>query len=149
MVTIPAHWLLDLAILVNRLSLGMLFVFAGYGKIFDMGVGKFYAEGFLKLKPAWLPELVGRPYGYALPFMELIFGAMLVLGLLTRVTATILFLMLVSITIALIVAHGPSGGQGGYFHTNVILVTLAFLLAVVGPGRWAVDRFVCCRGRKG
>jgi uncharacterized membrane protein YphA (DoxX/SURF4 family) len=136
--------LLGLALLVNRLLLGVLFIYASIGK-FRMGVGDFYEKGFKPLAPSWLPAFLASPYGHAVPFLEMIVGVLLVLGLLERLTAAVAFLMIASFTIALCAKLGLSGGQPGLFHSNFFLMGLTFLLAAAGPGCCSVDK--CLRGR--
>lgn len=125
------------ALLLNRLALGMFFLLAGLAKI-RMGSGVFYREGFTALKPAWFPEVFARPYGHALPFLELMVGTLLVIGLLSRLTAGVIAIMLASFTVALWAA-GMFFQGGGPFHTNVVFLTLAILLAATGPGRYSLD----------
>lgn len=126
------------ALLLNRLSLGVFFLLAGIGKL-RMGPAVFYREAFVKLRPSWLPESLASPYGHALPFLEFAVGALLVLGLLTRLTAGVVALMLASFTIALWVAGMFFAPGGAPFHTNVVFLTLAILLATTGPGRYSLD----------
>ncbi len=128
----------DLALLANRLSLGLFFLLAGWQKVTN-GVGAFYEKVFLPLKPAWLPDWFAVPYGHAVPFAEVGVGVLLILGLLGRWAAGIAALMLLSFTVALAVA-GHFFANAGPFHTNVVFITLAVLLAVLGPGDLSVDR---------
>lgn len=131
---------LGVALLLNRLSLGLLFLLAGWAKL-KMGPAKFYQEAFLMLRPAWLPEPLASPYGHALPFLEFLVGAMLMVGLLSRITAGAMALMLLSFTIAL-AAAGMFFQGGAPFHTNVIYITLAVLLAATGPGAYSLDHLI-------
>ncbi len=128
------------ALLLNRLSLGAMFLLAGIGKL-KMGPAAFYRDVFLSIRPSWLPEVLAWPYGHALPFLEVLVGALLVVGLFARVTAGGMALMLASFTIALWAA-GMFFQGGAPFHTNVILLTLAILLAVMGPGRYSLDHLI-------
>lgn len=135
----PTHWIVHLAILLNRAALGLYFFLAGAEK-FSHGLAAFYLDKFLALKPAWLPEAAAQPYGYALPFLEVIFGLLLVVGMFGRAVAVVLTLMLLSFTIALVTNLGDiAAGSPGPFHPNIIFVTLALMLAVTGPGRYSVD----------
>ena len=63
----------------------------------------------------------------------------MVVGMFGRGVVLVLALMLLSFTIALMGAKGISGGTGGPFHQNVILITLALLLAITGSGRYSID----------
>lgn len=131
---------IDISFFLGRASLGVYFLLSGWGKMTGPGLSAFANGDFLKLKPAWLPEAVALPYGYALPVLELVFGLALALGLLSRIAAGGVFLMLVSFTIVLMTKHGVTGGEDKVpFHPNVVLAALALILMVVGPGRLALD----------
>lgn len=129
--------LLGLVLLLNRLSLGLFFLLAGIEK-FKSGVEVFYKGSYLSLRPVWLPDWFSVPYGHAVPFIEVLLGAGLILGFFGRATAGLASLILLSFTIALQQA-GMFFPKAGPFHTNVILFTLALLLAMVGPGGFSVD----------
>ncbi|NLX23140.1 MAG: DoxX family protein [Phycisphaerae bacterium] len=139
------EWM-NLAILANRLSLGLYFFLAGLGKIRG-GVGQFYQGAFAGLRPAWLPDWFAGPYGYALPFLEAAVGVLLIAGFRARPAAGLTLLMLTSFTIALTGA-GRFFGSSGPFHANVIFITLAFLLTVTGPGSLSLDAIRSRRGRR-
>lgn len=132
--------LTNVMILINRMALGFYFAYAGIGK-FRMGLENFYNEQFLTLAPDWLPNFFMRPYGYALPFAEVLFGVMLMLGLFGRTAATFVMLLLVSINLALINAgmfwHGP--GVPGPYHPNLIFFTLSIWLIATGSGAISLD----------
>lgn len=127
-------------IFINRLALGFYFSYAGIGK-FQMGLENFYIDGFLKMAPDWLPDFILKPYGYALPFGEVLFGVLLMLGLFGRSAATCIMLMLVSIIIAQMNMGGFSHGPGvpGPYHANLILLTLSFWLIASGSGKLSLD----------
>jgi len=129
--------MVDISLLLARCGLGLYMLVAGWGKLND--VPGFVQNGFLPMKPGWLPESIATPYGYALPFAELICGLALVLGLFTRISAGLITLMLLSIAIAVVGSKGITGGAPGPFHHSLVLMTLAFLLSIVGPGRLALD----------
>ncbi len=138
-----------LVLLLNRLTLGALFFLAGIKKLIptadqsfvDMLTG--FAEQVAGMAP--LPEPLGLAYGYALPFVEIVAGLLLALGLFTRVAAVVIALMLLSFMIEFGVAWWPDSGP--VFDKNVIYFTLALLLAVVGGGGWALDRQVKIKRR--
>jgi len=132
-------------LLLNRLSLGLYFGFAGLGKV-QAGVEKFYNGAFTAMKPLWLPDLLAKPYGYALPYLELIFGFTLAIGLFGRISAGAVTFMLVSIMIAQLLADKFFSGPGP-FHTNVILLTIAVLLTYYGSGAFSLDGLINKRGR--
>ncbi|MEM8737534.1 MAG: DoxX family protein [Planctomycetota bacterium] len=144
--------LIDLALLLTRVAIGVYLALAGVGKVrgeLNQGVGHFYRGDFKGLQPGWLPDALAAPYGYALPWAEVVVGALLVLGLFSTVMAALTALMVLSFTIALAMKFGPSaqpGGSGGPFSANYITTAAAFLLACVGPGRLSIDHL--WRGRK-
>jgi len=140
----PNSHVFSLVLLLNRASLGLYFLLAGYGKVTGEGGVKAFVEGgFKALSPSWLPEVIATPYGYAIPWLEIILGAMLVLGIFGRPVAALIGLMILSFTVALFIknqsmVHGP-----GPFSANVIMVTLAAMLTVTGAGRYAVESLWC------
>jgi uncharacterized membrane protein YphA (DoxX/SURF4 family) len=132
-------WPLSFTLLLGRASLGLYLLLAGVGKIRG-GVEEFYKNGFLPLKPPWLPEWFASPYGHAVPFMEVLVGAMLILGWVGRLWALFAVLAITSFTIAVYEA-GMFFKGAGPFHVNVILIALALILVAAGPGRISVDGF--------
>jgi len=124
---------------VNRLVLGVYFVIAGgaelkptltHGVLDNM---RRFAENVAKDAP--LPYVLGLGYGYSIPFLEILCGVALVIGLFGRHAAWIIAVMLVSFIIG---ATGLKADVGS-FHPNVIFLTLAILLAISGPGRISID----------
>jgi putative oxidoreductase len=140
MATTPTHPVSSFVILLNRLSLGVYFAIAGYNKIFNVGVTAFYENAFKPSAPRWLPDFAAAAYGYSLPFLELIAGALLAIGLLTRFAALAMVLMLASFMLAL----GIEDGSRPY-HANVVFCTLAFMLMMIGPGGFSVDHYLWSR----
>ena len=130
----------SLMLLMNRISLGLLFVLAGVRKLLPNAEASVLDKmnGFASFvaSKAPLPDFLGKTYGYALPWAELLFGAMLIIGLLTRWSAVLVGLMLLSFLIALGPDWWPETGPA--YSTNFILLTLSGLLAVIGSGKFAV-----------
>ena len=127
-------------IFLNRLALGFYFTFAGISK-FRIGLEYFYNEKFVDMAPQWLPGFIMRPYGYALPFAEVLFGVMLMLGLFGRTAAAFIMLMLLSIIIAQMDGgwffHGDK--VPGPYHANLIFLTLSIWLIASGSGSMSFD----------
>ena len=124
---------MSLALLLCRLSIGVYFVMAGVAKVRG-GVQNFVDGGFSRSMPSWLPEALGKPYGYALPWLEILVGAAVALGIFGRVAAGVMAAMLLSFMVAVGVTDGTKP-----FHSNVILFSLAVLLAVAGSGAFGLD----------
>lgn len=135
-----------LGLLLVRVGFGLYLTLAGWGKVateFREGFGTFYKGGFSSSSPTWLPDWFGMPYGYALPWLELIVGGMLILGLLSRFAATGAFLMLLSFTIVKVIGNGYTGlgdEERGFFTTNYLFTVVYFLLIFTGAGAASLDR---------
>jgi len=131
--------LLSLALLLNRITLGVLFVLAGVRKFLpteDAGVlDKWHGFAGYAASNAPLPEFLGKAYGYALPVVEVLAGLLLVLGFFSRVAAVLIALMLLSFMIAMGIEWWPDSGPA--YSKNIILFTLALLLALTGSGKLA------------
>jgi putative oxidoreductase len=128
---------------VNRALLGALLLLAGIGK-FEKGVGVFYDTVYKGLVPSWLPNWFASPYGYAVPFLEVLVGGVLILGLFGRISALVAAFLIGSFTIAL-ATHSASGnvfslGGQSPIHANYFFVALALLLACAGPGCCTLDQ---------
>jgi putative oxidoreductase len=127
---------MDLALLVLRLVVGLLFVGHGAQKLFGVfgGGGLEGTAGMfdnIGLRPGWLHA---RAAGTA----EFLGGALLALGLFTPFAAAVLIAVM---TTAVITVHAPNGiwntNQGYEF--NLVLVAAVFTLAGVGAGNWSLD----------
>src|SRR6266478_9855636 len=71
----------EVAYALLRLTLGIVFFFAGMGK-FKGGLGNF-AGGMLQQFSGKLPAVLVEPFAYTLPFAETTLGALILLGLFT------------------------------------------------------------------
>ena len=143
--------LLPVALLLCRLSLGGMFLLSGFSKSMGElrnGLGTFRRGFYAAMQPPFVPDFVATPYGYALPWLELILGLLLVLGLFGRVVALLVAFVMASILTSQVAAFGISAveGQGPPFHANYVLLSLALLLVLLGPGRLSLDALI--RGRK-
>ncbi|MFJ3959262.1 DoxX family protein [Arthrobacter sp. NPDC090010] len=130
----------DTALAVLRIALGVVFFAHGWQKVFEFtlpGVqGSFGQMGV----PA--AEIAGP----AIAFLELIGGAALVLGLVTRVVGALLALDMLG---AIVLVHAQAGlfvDQGG-MELVLVLGVGALALAIAGAGRFSLDALVF--GRRG
>ena len=100
--------LVDVGLLLLRVSIGLYLLLAGVGKVQGelKGFGSFYRGPFKSMQPEWLPNALAAPYGYVLPWAEVIVGALLILGLFGSIAAALAGLMILSFTIALAMQHG-------------------------------------------
>jgi thiosulfate dehydrogenase [quinone] large subunit len=86
----------EIAYALLRLTLGIVFLFAGIGK-FMGGLGNFVGTMNQHFSGK-LPALMVMPFAYVLPFGEVTAGALIVLGLFTRLGLTISGLLLIGLT---------------------------------------------------
>jgi uncharacterized membrane protein YphA (DoxX/SURF4 family) len=127
----------DLAPLVLRLVLGALMIAHGYQKL----IGG--PAGFGRLL-AGLGVPAATVMGYVVMYTELVGGALLVVGLLSRLAALALTVELV-VAIALVkVDAGLIAGRGMGSGAELDLAYIAGFLAILlgGPGRFSLDRLV-------
>src|SRR3989440_6030444 len=112
------------ALLFARLILGLIFFMAGVYKVFQLGPIEHARKYFLPYADTFLPVWSLWATGVVIPFVELIAGALVMLGLRTRAALVSLGAVLV------IVIFGHLLKEPLYeFHTHVI-PRLALLLFV-------------------
>jgi putative oxidoreductase len=132
--------LVDLALLLGRVAIGVCFVVHGLGKLGLVGSGSM--QGFV----AWLREL-GVPQAALQARLamlsELSGGSLLALGLFTRPACLLLVFTMV--------AAGRIGHRGaGYLITNnppgaeytINLAAICACFALLGPGRFSLDALI-------
>jgi putative oxidoreductase len=127
---------MDLALLVLRLVVGLLFAGHGAQKLFGAfgGGGLEGTTGMfdnIGLRPGWLHA---RAAGTA----EFAGGLLLAAGLFTPFAAAALIAVM---TAAVITVHGPNGiwnTQRGY-EFNLVMAAAVFALAGAGAGTWSLD----------
>jgi uncharacterized membrane protein YphA (DoxX/SURF4 family) len=113
------------AILFARLVLGLIFFMAGVFKVFQLGPLEHARKYFLPYADTFLPRWSLWATGVTIPFIELIAGALVILGLRTREALVGLGFVLA------IVTFGHLLKEPLYeFHTHVI-PRLALLLFVL------------------
>ncbi|HZT66647.1 MAG TPA: DoxX family protein [Acidimicrobiales bacterium] len=126
----------DLALLVLRLTLGIVFLAHGYNHIF--GGGKIAGTG------RWFDSLGMRPgllHAWVASLTELGCGALLVLGLLTPLAAA-------GVIGVMVVAWITNHRNAGFFVFRrptegweyvMTLTLIGFVAAILGSGAWGVD----------
>src|SRR6478752_3337576 len=113
------------AVLFARLVLGLIFFMAGFWKTFQLGPLEHARKYFLPFADTFLPVWSLWAVGVVIPFVELIAGAMVILGLRVREALVALGFVLA------IVTFGHLLKEPLYeFHTHVI-PRLALLLFVL------------------
>lgn len=122
------------AILFARLVLGLIFFMAGVMKVFQLGPLNHARKYFLPFADTFLPVWSLWTMGVIIPFVELIGGALVILGLRVREALVALGFVLVVVTFGHLLRDALYE-----FHTHVI-PRLALLLFIFLLPR-AEDRF--------
>lgn len=127
----------DLPLLILRLVLGITMVMHGVQKA---------QMGFAGTQAAF--ESMGVPgaavAGPATMIIELVGGALIILGAGTRIVGAIYTLVMLG---AAAIVHLPAGffvGDGGYEFV-LVLAGISAALALTGAGAWSVDRLIGSR----
>jgi putative oxidoreductase len=129
----------DVALLLARLTLGVLFIDHGLQKYTAQG-GLAGFQGFLRsLQNIPAPELTSQ----VVPVLEVVGGAALIAGLLTRVLALVLAGEMV-VTGFLVKAndlHQPLVSRtGAGVELDLLYLVLLVTVLLLGPGRASLDR---------
>lgn len=126
----------DLALLVLRVVVGLLFIGHGLQKL----VGWFGGRG-LTGTGQWLESLGLRPgrfWATVTSLLEALGGLGLLLGLVTGVAALAIIAVMVMAILTVDASKGLWNAQGGY-EFPLVLIALAVALGLAGPGAWALD----------
>lgn len=121
-----------------RIVVGFLFIAHGWQKYFQYTLdGTVAAFGQMGVPAS---ELVAP----VIATLELVGGAALILGVLTRVFAALLSINMLG---ALFMVHAPAGVfvDAGGFELVLALAAGAAAVALLGPGRISIDRFMLAR----
>ena len=128
------------ALLFARLVLGLIFFMAGVWKVFQLGPLNHARKWFLPYSDTFLPVWSLWAAGVTIPFIEMIAGALVVVGLRTREALIALGFVLA------IVTFGHLLKEPLYeFHTHVIprLALLLFVLMMPAEvDRFSVDKLI-------
>ena len=134
------------ALLFSRLVLGLIFFMAGFWKVFQLGPLEHTRKFFLPYADTFLPIWSLWVVGTTIPFVELIAGAMVILGLRTRAALVALGLVLAVVTFGHLLKEPLYE-----FHSHVIprLALLLFILmAPAEEDRFSIDHLISGRGSK-
>jgi len=134
----------DIALLIARVIVGVVFMAHGAQKLF----GAFGGPGL-----SAVVQMMG-PLGYLVAIGEFFGGLGLVVGFLTRFSAAAITVIMLG---AIAMVHGKVGffmnwmgkqaGEGFEYHLLAIAVLLTIVIA--GPGRYAIGRYLPLPKSKG
>ena len=129
----------ETAYALTRITYGVIFLFYGIGKIRG-GISNFVG-GMNQEFSGKLPAAMVMPFAYFIPFAETVSGALILLGLFTRVGLTLSGLLLLGLTFGVVIL-----GQAPTVAHNLQYVLLNFvLLWFVDLNRYSLDSLI---GRK-
>lgn len=135
------------ALLFARLVLGLIFFMAGVWKVFSLGPLQHARKYFLPFADTFLPVWSLWTVGVVIPFVELLAGALVIIGLRTREALVALGFVLVLVTFGHLL-HEPLYE----FHTHVIPRLALVLFVLVLPredDRFSIDYLLHRRNGNG
>jgi uncharacterized membrane protein YphA (DoxX/SURF4 family) len=119
------------AIFFARAVVGLIFFMAGVWKVFELGPAAHVRRYFLPFQDTFLPTWSLWAVGFTIPFVELMAGALVIVGLLTRPALISLGFVLVIVTFGHLL-HAPLYA----FHEHVIPRLALVLLVLLSPREW-------------
>jgi len=124
-----------------RFILGILFVMAGWWKVFEL-TPMAHAEQFFIgwFGDSWIPDALLWALGLGIPFVELAAGAMLLLGFRLRETLATLAVLLLVTTYGHALKEALFDIDGHTFTRSALIVFL--LVSPIGADRWTLDRYL-------
>jgi uncharacterized membrane protein YphA (DoxX/SURF4 family) len=131
------------AILFARAVVGLIFFMAGVWKVFGLGPAGHVRRYFLPFQDTFLPTWSLWAVGFTIPFVELIAGALVIIGLLTRPALISLGFVLVIVTFGHLL-HQPLYA----FHEHVIprlALVLLILLLPRDADRFSIDGWIAAK----
>jgi uncharacterized membrane protein YphA (DoxX/SURF4 family) len=115
------------AVLFARLVLGLIFFMAGVWKVFSLGPAGHVQRFFLPFQHTFLPVWSLWAVGFAIPFVELIAGALVILGFKTRYALVALGVVLAIVTFGHLLEH-PLYALHEHVIPRFALVLFVFLM---------------------
>ena len=131
-----------LAYLLMRIALGMNFFGHGFFRILS-GVGAFAAGMAQSMSKGPLPSALSLSFGYCVPWLELILGILLLLGLFTRPALAAGSLFMVALTFGTTSVQNWAGA-GTQLQYSFIFFAMLWL---VDANTFSVDELISRRGK--
>ncbi len=132
---------------IVRWILGLLFVMAGYWKVFVLTPAghaqQYFVEGF---SDSWIPTWLLHLFGYGIPLLELVAGLLICIGLRTKEALIAVGLLLIVTTYGHALQQ-PLFDIDGHTFTRLALIVF-LLLAPAGNDRYSFDQWLLARKDK-
>ena len=130
--------------LIVRWILGLLFLMAGYWKVFVLTPAvhaqQYFVDGF---SDTWIPTWLLQLLGYSIPFFELIAGLLICIGFRTREALVAVGLLLIVTTYGHALQQ-PLFDIDGHTFTRLALIVF-LLLSPAGTDRYSIDQWLQIR----
>jgi thiosulfate dehydrogenase [quinone] large subunit len=110
-------------IALGRWVIGVVLLFAGIGKF--PNISGFVSYITSQFEKTWLPKALLVPYAYALPFVEVILGALLLLGIARNAVLFVTGLLFITLTFGQLLLQQPIVFNNAMY----VVVTAAILFA--------------------
>lgn len=122
----------SVGILFIRVALGSMFLFAGAGKILDL-------QGFIRSvqDTGQMNETAAFILAFILPFMEMIFGGLFIIGLFTPIASFFIACMTVSFLLVLGFGHEELP-----FSYNIVFLAASVAVMFTGAGLISFDALI-------
>lgn len=134
-----------IAVFLARSMLGLVFLMAGWWKVFTLTPAahaqQFFVDGF---KGSWIPDWLLWALGTAIPPFELVAGLLLIVGLWTRLTASLTGLLLLLTTYGHALQQ-PLFDIDGHTFTRLALI-LFVLMIPAETDRLSIDGYRQSKG---
>lgn len=131
----------QIATVFARCMLGILFLMAGWWKVFVLTpmahAQQFFIDWFAD---SWIPDALLWALGLGIPFVELTAGVLLLLGWRLRETLAVLVVLLVVTTYGHALKEALFDIDGHTFTRSALIVFL--LVSPIGADRWTLDRYL-------
>jgi putative oxidoreductase len=120
-----------LGVLLVRIAIGIVFINAGWMKVSNMEpvITGFASMGF------------NSALAYFVSYAELLGGALILVGLLTRYAAFVIAIIML-VAVKVLSGNGFSMANGG-FEYPLVLAIISFGLVFLNSGKYSLDQLLC------
>jgi uncharacterized membrane protein YphA (DoxX/SURF4 family) len=130
-----------------RVAAGLIFLMAGFWKVFKLTPAEHARRLFLEpYANFWIPAWLLWLSGVVIPFIELITGVLLVIGLWRRPCAVILGFLLLIVTYGHLLRE-PLYDVHPYIFTRLILLLPTMIFSAIDD-IWSIDGWLISRSRR-